>query len=39
MDWFVSGGWVNENSVVVLEIGFDEVFEMLGWDIYVIKDY
>ena len=39
LDRLVSGGWVNENSVAVLEVGFDEAPETPGWDTHVIKDY
>jgi len=39
LERLVSGAWVHENSLAVLEVGADETPETPGWTAEVIKDY
>lgn len=39
LDRLVSGGWVHEDSLAVLEVGADEAPELRGWETETTKDY
>lgn len=39
LDRLVSGGWVHEDSLAVLEVGADEAPELRGWEAKITKDY